>query len=360
MSSAESFRLALVALIATLLAVLGNALWRYGRTPTDENLFTGPPSAVMLAADVNGRPQPLRAGNLVVSVDGADTVDTVEYQAAVLAARGDARVAIVRGNVVTPEVTVDADALRQAPVRDVSHTALVVNVTPDGASARAGMQVGILIVRINDQPFTDIFQADAILRSGTVGRSTDYDVLRRNEPLTLRLTLASFGLRLSIVTFSMVGLAFVAFGGFLGLARPRIPAARLLALAFTLMGAAISLTFLQRRFDTDVIARVRELAGTASFFLGIAAFTHAALYFPRERSSMLAARWVVPGAYALALASVVITATARSNRTTVVLIGLNLLYMSWVRWRSRRDLPADARRIRGSSAGPPALPSASS
>jgi serine phosphatase RsbU (regulator of sigma subunit) len=357
MASANTFLTYFIVLIAALVGVLGTTLTQYGSTPTDENLFTQPPSAVMLTAPVDGRPvqngQPsgnedaiLLPGDLVILAAGTRVSTTTGYLDRLSGVEGPVSMTVVRGGPgQTVEALVDAAVMRQAATRDVSSAAYVVDVTAGGASARAGMRVGDLILRINGKSFRDIVEADGILRGGTVGRSTDYDVLRANRPITLRVTLASFGLRLSIVTFSIAGVGFMIFGACIGLARPRIAAARYLALSFVLVGAAVSLAFLRRPFGTGTVVAMRDLVVTMSLFMGIATATHAWLYFPRARPTSLAHRWVVPGAYLLALASVILSGVIRANVVQPVLVIANLAYMAFARWLGRSDLTLEAARI---------------
>ncbi len=136
-------------------------------------------------------------------------------------------------------------------MRDVGTTAFVIEVAPGGASERAGMRVGDFITRINGRTFEDVLQADAILRSGQVGRVTDYDILRDGGPLTLQVRLAAFGLRVPTVVMALAGLTFMGFGLWLGLLRPGIAAARHLALAFVLLGYALAVALLRRTPGED-------------------------------------------------------------------------------------------------------------
>ena len=84
-------------------------------------------------------------------------------------------------------------------VMELQPTAWVIEVTPGGASDRAGMKVGNFITRINRQTFTSVTEADRILRQGQIGKTIEYEVLRDNQTLTLHVTLASFGFQIGIL-----------------------------------------------------------------------------------------------------------------------------------------------------------------
>ena len=61
-------------------------------------------------------------------------------------------------------VIVPTAGLRDA-LRSIENTVVVMQVTPGGASARAGMQPGDVITRINGQGFAGAFDADRIMRT---------------------------------------------------------------------------------------------------------------------------------------------------------------------------------------------------
>lgn len=352
-------RVAGAGLALALLSLAAVTLWSYGSTPTDENLFTDPPSFIHVSAPLAGRPAgpvdpaaaaagtppevSLEPGDFVVAVGGAPVRTVEAFRAALAERRGivQATARRARGGVVTLDV--DAEALGRLPVRDVSGTALVIDVVPGGASDRAGMRVGDLILRINEQRFRDMYEADRLMRTAPLGRATSYEILRANQPLTLHVRLAAFGLRLSLLVCTFAGLAWMLFGTFLLLARPAIPAARYLGLAFLLLGFTLSVVLLGRPHG---LSRVRDVAVVACGFLGLACFLDACLYFPRERASLLARRWVRPGGYALAVASA-IGALAAGGSVAVLapLVAINLAYHGLVRWLGRRDRTPEIRRV---------------
>lgn len=356
-SSAHGFRTALVALLVTLMSIVGAALWRFGSTPTDENTFTEPPSAVLLTQVVPGRPAgpgdpaqdaaaSLLPGDLITAVDGQRIFRPPQYLAALARASEQVRVTVVRqAQRRRLDVIVDTDQLRRSPVRDTGRAAFVIDVAQGGASQRAGMRIGDLIVRINGRSFTDILEADAILRSGTVGHSTNYEVLRGGETLTLRVTLASFGLQLSLVMFSIAGIVYMLVGGFIGLARPLIPAARYLGLAFVLLGGAIGLLLLRRPLDFGPIVMLRDAAFIGALFFGAAVATHAEAYFPRTRPTLLGSSWLLPAIYGLAALNVAAAHLLRQNFVPGYLLLPVLILMAVVRRVGRDDLTAESRRI---------------
>ena len=67
-------------------------------------------------------------------------------------------------------VVLPAPALLDA-LRSIDNTVLVMQVTPGGASDRAGMLPGDVITRINGQGFSGALDADRIMRASQVGRS---------------------------------------------------------------------------------------------------------------------------------------------------------------------------------------------
>src|SRR5688572_1980457 len=102
--SAKGFRLLIATLTVTLLGVLSVTLWRFGSTPTDENLFVQPPSAVMLTAAVPGDPPsdgtsgagPLQPGDILIAIEGTRLFSVSDYRKAIDRASRDVRVTVIR------------------------------------------------------------------------------------------------------------------------------------------------------------------------------------------------------------------------------------------------------------------------
>ena len=291
------------AALALALAALGLlSFYRYGSSPTDENLFSRPTSPAMLPQAIAGdEDETLHAGDLLLRV-GERRIDVVADVTRALDAASDDTVEVLALRPATLErfvIHVPTAELREVAVRDVGQAALVHTLVPNGASDRAGMQVGDLIVRINGQSFRNIYEADAIMRSGIAGRVTEYQVIRQGVPRTLYVTLAAFGVAVAPLLALLTGFAWLLLGAALMLLRPGIAAARDLGLALILLGYAIMVGYIPRNLPQGGMEHLRDLVMIAAASLGLALWVQAIVSFPRERPALRERRWLVPGAYVL-------------------------------------------------------------
>lgn len=348
---------------------LANA-FLYGRQATDQNLFVNPPSRAYVAAAVEGtlgdasaavpavpRYGPLaispasriEAGDLVVSIDNTSALGVSQARDLL---RNKDEVNVVVLHPATPAlhaVRVQAWTLSDA-LRSIGNTVLVIFVEPGGASDRAGMKPGDVLTRINGQGFSSSLEADGVMRQSGTDRETAYDVLRGGEAISLMVRLASFGVPLGAALLMLVGLAYMLAGVTLASLRAHIKAARFLGLAW--MGTGVSLamlltrpgrgapTWLQFTSDTFVV-------GGALF--GMATWLHALHYFPRERTALIARRWVRPVAYALAgvgtAAVLAVSWDGPGGDPTVPAIVVFMLFMIAATRRTRAGYGAEEREM---------------
>lgn len=268
---AVRIRVLVLLLAAGLFGLLVTTVYRHGGSPTDENLFINPPSPVYVAE--SSPAAGLDAGDILLAVDERRLLTFRTFAGVLDTLADDAKVRLrLRRPSGSEHISegVPASALRAVVVRDIASTALVVEVTAGGASDRAGMRVGDVILRINEQAFRDVFEADAIMRRAQVGRATAYEVLRGAEATTLLVTLAAFGMRLSLVVSTLSGLLLMAFGAALAVMRPWIKAARYVGLGFLLIGYAFGVAFIRRDADLSTFTVVRDLATIGGVLFGLA------------------------------------------------------------------------------------------
>ena len=312
------FRL-LFSLLASFLLVLALvSFYRFASRPTDENLFTNPLSNLYVAKDLpatllvhkkGGVDSGLHLGDLIIRVGNMPVVGSEDLQ------RELARTNDVTADIEIQRFASDERRLYRVPktlltdpyVRDLGPTARIIEVTAGGASDRAGMQVGDLILQINGQRFKNSLEADQILAAGQVGKALVYDVLRNNQVLSLHVTIAAIGVPFPVLVSTLCGLFFFGVGLFLGFARPGHVAARLSSLAFVSAGYFVMIFLMKRGYDNSAFARVRDITMVLLTLLSLPLSLHAGHHFPLERPELIARKWIrrlgyglVPGAIMLA------------------------------------------------------------
>ncbi len=314
-------RLLLGGLAFGLLAVIVATFYNFGSIPTDENIFVSIPSGLyvprphteMEVSWKSGRKDParaktwedfLRGGDFIVAVDSQKVYNLQDFQRLLqpISPHSTVRLDLIRpGEDASGELRVRRGALPDSLITELAGGAAVTQVTEGGASDRAGMHVGDVIVRINGQAFKDAQEADRILRRAQSGRAYTYEVLRGASQLTLWVTLAQFGFPLAPVVLSLSGVIFLGFGSFIALGKPNLKPARILGLSFILLGFFVAIAGVRREPDVTLFVGFRAVLLFLSMYLGFATAWHAHLYFPRERPEILAHPWLIRGMYAVAV-----------------------------------------------------------
>lgn len=336
------------ALVLTLAVLAGVTVVNFARSTTDENVFVTSPSHVYVRHAIPARwlrplsvdrfeatshrdPDSLRAGDLIFGVGGKRVMALADLRTLIGGAPSDSFIEL---DVVHVEglgaaaFTVKAGDLSDDAIREIQTTVAVTDVTPGGASDRAGMLVGDLIFKINGKTFTTDIEADQILRRAQIGKTITYDVYRGDRELTLHITVAEFGLQFLAILLVIAGIVNFAFGAFLALKRPDIMAARLLGISFILLGFFF-MVFFTRRDVASLFVSIRDALVYLAFFLSWAFHTHATQYFPRERPEMIGRKWIPITLYSLAVVISIVTGVVFNGGLAPMLI---LLLLFWAYW----------------------------
>lgn len=312
------FRLAFGILLLYLLGIGLYNFFRYTSTPTDENLFRNPRTALYFTESMSiSGPAPsvdnsttlsLQVGDMLYMVNKRNVRDLEDLRGELSHIHNDSilhltLVRLSKNESFTTEVRKSSFPLEF--FRELQPTALVVDVTRDGASDRAGMRVGDIIMRINGQSFKDANNADLVLRRAQIGKSIEYEVLRNNEAITLHVTLASFGIQIYFLSLFLAGIMFMAMGTFVGMNRPQHIASRLMGLFFVLAGFALVVGPIQRDAQQDWFVLIRNVSFVLGIFLAFATSHHLHHYFPTNRPELISRPWLRRSGYILALVAAV-------------------------------------------------------
>jgi serine phosphatase RsbU (regulator of sigma subunit) len=344
-------RLFFALLGAVCLGLALHAFYVFGSASTDENLFTVPPSPVYLTSPLaahDGSHVP--AGVFLTQIGDVAVKQFGEWEPLAIGGQSagllDVQFAPAVKRTERQTARVLGAALANARVVDATDKALVIEVAEGGASHRAGMLVGDLITRIGGKPFANILEADAIMRRGGVGRSFAYDVLRAGEPRSLQVTLARFGIPVPVLLWFASGVGWLLFGTWLLWVRPAVPAARLIGLAFLLLGYGLAVLIVRPDRGKEPVHAALALAPVVAVVFGVACLAHASVFFPREWPTLARARWLPWTIYGLATAGVMLLVLRGSNLAfAAVAAGLSLS-VGLIRMRHRADRPADYSRLR--------------
>ncbi|HMK39259.1 MAG TPA: PDZ domain-containing protein, partial [Bacteroidota bacterium] len=304
----------LFGLLAALLAAAALATFiKFASTPTDENIFAETPGLLSLYVTKpipcldgrNGSVLPggvstlpgdtIRIGDLIDRVNGTPVRESSAMASALGSAPEDS---ILRIRAYRPSTLTFADrAVRRRDIPDsfavfMKDFIAVTEVTSGGASDRAGLQVGDLLLKINGEGFRNPKEAELILERGQTGKAIVYEALRNNVMMRFNVTLARFGMPLALLIFSLSGMFMSAVGGFIVLKRPRLGAARVVGLALLLTGFFVAAVAIRRDFDPGLLIRIRDVMVGVSLFGGVAIVMRSMAHFPRERPDLLSKKWI--------------------------------------------------------------------
>ncbi len=308
-------------------------------SPTDENLFTTTPSNIYITkpihlSRISGSDEDvhfLQAGDILVAVNGIP-VDSTHQADSVLATVSDtSEVLLTVFHPLTQDIFTHRILKKDLPAvfyRQIPPSVFVIDVEPGGASDRAGMRPGDVIVKINGKGFAEAMEADAILRKGQTGKILEYEVLRNNQRINLHVVLARLGISIDYLAIFLCGLLYIGVGFFIIVKRPHIRAAFYTGLALLIFGLLVNTIYMWRIGDHPLFGKIKGIVLVASVFLGIAVMFHSRLYFPKERREILRKKWILVVSYALVPASLVaVFLLAADESAFYIALSVQLLYV---------------------------------
>lgn len=371
-----NFFRALISVLAGLFLVIAAInFYRYAGSTTDENWFRDAASRLCFTQGFAAHfdkgiknlrkgvspPDSILPGDLLLSIRAGDDLYTFEQ----VRKAGPADInrfleensddSVISLNILRPALdaglayTVSKKALPDSFLCQIPPAVHVFDVFEGGASDRAGMKQGDLIVTINGKGFRNAHQADLILQQAQIGKVIDYEILRGNRKITLHLTLARFGIKLPTLIMLFSGLLFLGVGWFIAFRQPREPALRLLGLAL------ISISFWQlvsysRDSENDLLVQIRMLLFLASINFSVPLFFHTTFYFPRKLHEIVARKWLIVAFYGIAafaelVALGVFQYYIPAPLVIFVAIILSCLLFLAVRFYYRKHVPPEYKKI---------------
>ncbi len=361
----QAFRLlfGIAAIFLLALAVLN--LHNYATFQTDENVFETSPSQLYVSKSFPARlsqletkkyPTPtitstdsLLAGDLVLELNGqeCDSMRHLQQVLAALAPEAELELLVKRPKLNRKiRFQLHHSALADSLVREIPASVVITQVDRGGASDRAGVLVGDLVLSINGQSFRNAYEADRIMRRAEANRAIAYKVLRDNRTLTLQVTLARFGARLHVILGFLSGLSFWGMAMLLGMSRPRLHVARLLAVTFLVLSFPIMMIY-QRVVTLDLQAKLSLVLLPGCLLGAIPLLMHSSAYFPKERPELAQRKWLIVAPYVIAGCSYAFFVLGKFQSRELLGLGLMalLLFLLFVYVRFRRQCAAEYKKL---------------
>ncbi len=333
---------------------------------TDENQFTNPPSKMIFTRNIPARlineeknlPGKFPADSILVSDFLLEINNKGIWDEPLFKLIDDSPGNMLKIKVAsfkrdnTLEFEIPKDSFDLDKLDYLQSAVLVINTEKGGASDRAGIKPGDFIVSINGHKFKNAMEADSLMRSLGTSEDIFYGIRRDNDIFKVKVVLARFGIKLSLLAIFLSGMIYFATGFFIGLKRPRLKAARLISLALILVGFLVACSMSASVSAVYAISRMLLTFGAAVY--GTSAFIHSSFYFPKEHPERLRNKWYIISPYVVGSAFFAyiiywIFFDRMPNYFVVsanlILFGITLLYVVFLLLRFRKTVNKEERRL---------------
>lgn len=230
----------------------------------------------------------------------------------------------------------------------------ITSVMPGGASDRAGLKVGDVIVEVNGNPVKTAEDAMVYIVEGGKGKVLDYTVQRGDRTLLLHVMLADYGVPLGMLLQMIAGVLAFGLGAFVFLRKPEQKIARLYGWAHVAGALFLSLMYgYSTWYYPDVITGMRGPIVLSAWSLSLSMFYHLTLRIPEPRFTTPVTRGMLAMIYlAPVLAPGVMSMLAPKDAlfvnvviTALLLFGMEIALRVGFRARRNPDHRPKARMI---------------
>lgn len=275
--------------------------------PTDENIFSDPPSRVINTEPILGFQEienqrledTVQPGSLIVNIDGIDIIDTNVFRFAINNASAVLKLKIFdRQKNILRSVFVSKDALLKGKFEYLKSAVVIYWVKSGGTSESAGLKPGDIIVSINNREFATAREADQILIKSNPEKPLVYKILRGAKLIEKKVQLTTLNITFDIILRYLIFAIFLFFALFLGLKHSEAFPIRLLSCSFLFI-SIIFLSVFSRTGENTFLARSWFLIFWFSLSFSFAFFSHFLLYFPVEQNKLISKKFVVGTIYLL-------------------------------------------------------------
>ena len=285
---------------------------------TDENVFTDPPSRIILNSKLNAllidslgnKDLTINPGVFLFRINNKrpknfdalrdiienSTSDSISFSFLHPPSNANRRVFQRNYKVSLKDFNIGSFTFLKSAI-------FIVDITKGGVSDDAGIEIGDIIIKINDKDFRGSMDAQSILIDQYDKKKINYTIVRGNELLDITVKLAEFELKFDYILTSLMGLFIIILSIFIGFFRFHLSQARILAFGLlglglvVLLGGAGSIVFFSPLRDyIQTVLVTALLLGLPTLFISF-------IYFPYERKNLVNRKKLI---YAPALVSVLI------------------------------------------------------
>ncbi len=342
-------------LICLTFAIAANYI--YTTSTSDQNSFTHAPSTICFISPLTPAEASLsvKPGDFITRINGVG-IESLPDIEKLLSELPDSNLINIDVAGVSPgiggilkkaKITVKKEALSSDRIQSLpASSALVTWVQEGGVSSRAGMMPGDVIVKLNNCGFTDIYEADSIMRSFRGGQTIEYEVLRQgNHVVKLPITLASFGLGVTHLLSLLTAAAFLTTGAFIGLKRPQFKPARMIGFFMVALGFALSELPDDGIYSQLLFLKIDLRLGMFCVMFGLAALFDSLFFFPRERQEILSKPGWRYALYGTATLGFIVNGFITSNPNRLPYVLTMFIIVSVCLWRYRHQATVEYKQL---------------
>ncbi len=272
----QRFRLLLTGFAFFSLVVIAYQSYNNVNMPTDENVFADPPSRIYVSHSfpiAAGAADSVLAGTFVLEANSIQIENSAQLNRIITSIpdSGFVRFQLYnqRSNPKVFTATVSKSSIPPEFARYLSSAILILDITQGGASDRAGIKVGDVIIKVNGESFSSAGQADVFLRQPSNNNMIRYTILRSNELFDVDVTLAKFGFSFRFIQLIISGIIFLLVGFFIAYSKPNVKGARLLGFGLYLNGFYTSINTGITTYN-PIIYQVVSISSYFCFVCGVA------------------------------------------------------------------------------------------
>ncbi|MCX6163336.1 MAG: PDZ domain-containing protein [Ignavibacteriae bacterium] len=183
-------------------------------------------------------------------------------------------------------------------------------IVEGGATERAGIKAGDVLLTIKDTEVKMVekegssgFDMDffKFFRNQPKGEPIPYTVLRSGELLTFNVWIATFGISTLVFLVVLCGLCYIALGLYYGFKRPNLIPARLISLAFLMIGFEISLSLNLNYPEYNIYSFVKIYLTNIALIFFLPVLFYSLIYFPDIKIKLLSNKWHLRAFYLIAI-----------------------------------------------------------
>lgn len=342
----NQFRLFFATFLVLCLAFGSMNTYQHTTRFHDENWYNTAPSQVRInpeLANPDTLPEKLTPGNLVIAINTTrvDSLADIHRILPTLPEKQPVTLGMFDPVAMQRQFArIDQPALADSLFVQIPQAAMVIDVMEGGASSRAGVKPGDLIVRIDGKHFDDAFEADHIMQqAGRKGGGTvQYDILRdNNQHLTLNVTLVRFGITFELISLVICGLLYIGVGSFIALKRPHIHGARLVGSSLTAIGYVLMVA-VQAKYESAFMLNMHRASVGLCMVAGPAIWFDSWNYFPRERPDLLQKHYLRALIYIIPALGVLTALIIKDDRVIFLSLLLVAGYYSVIHYMHSKSL----------------------